>query len=95
MNEDIPLPVDLPAAALSAGSMLGGDRESRAGDGLALAQIEDRCQRMVAQLLPEFLKLHAASGGLSEFFETTSSLAGYFPKPTAVDPKRPFACLIQ
>jgi hypothetical protein len=94
MNEDIPLPVDLPAAALSAGSMLGGDRESRAGDGLALAQIEDRCQRMVAQLaqlLPEFLKLHAASGGLSEFFETTSSLAGYFPKPTAVDPLRSFA----
>ena len=71
--------------------MLGGDRGSRAGDGLALAPIEDRCQRMDAQLLPEFLKLHAASGGLSEFFEATSSLAGYFPKPTAVDPKRSLA----
>jgi hypothetical protein len=37
---------------------------------------------MVAQLLPEFLKLHAACAGLSEFFEATASLAGYFPKPT-------------
>jgi hypothetical protein len=34
---------------------------------------------MVAQLLPEFLKLH---------FEAAASLAGYFPKPTAVDPQR-------
>jgi hypothetical protein len=36
-----------------------------------------------------FLKLHAACAGLSEFFEATASLAGYFPKPTAVDPKWP------
>jgi hypothetical protein len=43
---------------------------------------------MVAHLLPEFLKLHAACAGLSEFFEATASLAGYFPKPTAVDPQR-------
>jgi hypothetical protein len=50
---------------------------SRGDGGLALAPIEDRCQRMVAQLLSEFLKLHAACAGLPEFFEVTASLAGY------------------
>jgi hypothetical protein len=59
---------------------------SRADGRLALAPIEDGCQRMVAQLLPEFLKLHAACAGLSEFFEAAASRAGYFPKSTAVDP---------
>ena len=49
---------------------------------------------MVAQLLPEFLILHAASGGLSEFFEATASLAGYFPKPTAVDPLGTFGAFV-
>jgi hypothetical protein len=38
---------------------------------------------MVAQLLPEFLKLRGASAG-SEFLEATASLAGHSPKPTAV-----------
>jgi hypothetical protein len=66
---------------------------SRADGGLALAPMEDRCQRMVAQLLSEFLKLHAACAGLPEFFEATASLAGYFPKPTAVDPKPPLVPL--
>jgi hypothetical protein len=32
----------------------------------------------------------AACAGLSEFFEATASLAGYFPKPTTVHPFRTF-----
>ena len=44
---------------------------------------------MVAQLLPEFPKLHEGCVEI-RIFEATASLAGYFPKPTAVDPKEPF-----
>jgi hypothetical protein len=42
---------------------------------------------MVAQLLPEFLKVHAAC---AEIRISRGHRFGYFPKPTAVDPKQPF-----
>jgi hypothetical protein len=42
---------------------------------------------MVAQLLPEFLKLHAACAAP----EAIGSLADYFPKSTAVDPQQPIS----
>jgi hypothetical protein len=47
-----------------------------------------RSRTTVRGWLPDFLKFHAACAGLSEFFQATASLAGYFPKPTAVDPNR-------
>jgi hypothetical protein len=42
---------------------------------------------MVAQLLPEFLKLHAACAEIRIF---RGHRFGYFPEPTAVDPKPTF-----
>jgi hypothetical protein len=47
---------------------------------------------MVAQLLPEFLKLHAACAEIRIFH---GHRFGYFPEPTAVDPLPTFGLAYQ
>jgi hypothetical protein len=47
---------------------------------------------MVAQLLPEFLKVHAAC---AEIRISRGHRFGYFPKPTAVDPTATFAARVR